>query len=54
MLLPSEQAQESHALLAQADLVLLEDAAHFISFQKPARFARLVLDFLGRNRPAHP
>ena len=54
MLLPSEQAQEIHALLAQADLVLLEDAAHFIPFQTPARFARLVLDFLGRNRPAHP
>jgi pimeloyl-ACP methyl ester carboxylesterase len=51
VLLPPEQAQEVNAVLAHAELVLLEDAAHFAPYQTPEQFARLVLDFVSRPRP---
>ncbi|MGH6913183.1 MAG: hypothetical protein ACREH3_05705 [Geminicoccales bacterium] len=34
--------------------MLLDDVAHFVPYQRPARFAQLVLDFVGRaGRHAH-
>ena len=51
VLLPPEQARAVHALLAHAEIVLLDDAAHFVPFQQPARFAKLVLDVVGRVSP---
>ncbi|WP_428029441.1 alpha/beta fold hydrolase [Ancylobacter sp.] len=49
VLLPMERAEAVAALVPQARLVAMEDAAHFVPYQKPARFAEMVLDFVGRE-----
>lgn len=46
VLLPPEQAREVNALVPHARFELIEDGAHFLPFQRPERFATLVLDFL--------
>jgi len=51
LLPPAEQAREVHARVAGARFVLFEEAAHFIPYQQPERFARLVLDFVAGRRP---
>lgn len=49
VLLPMERTEAVAALVPQAETVVLEDAAHFIPYQRPAELAALVLDFLGRH-----
>jgi pimeloyl-ACP methyl ester carboxylesterase len=46
VLLPPEQSRAVHALIADAQFHLLEDAAHFSPLQQPRAFADLVLAFL--------
>lgn len=47
VLLPQERAEAVNALVPHAQLAVMEDAAHFVPYQQPARFAELVLDFTG-------
>jgi 3-oxoadipate enol-lactonase len=49
VLLPMERTEAVAALVPQAEIVVIEDAAHFIPYQQPAEFAALALDFLGRH-----
>lgn len=49
VLLPMERAQALAALVPQAQCRVMEDAAHFVPYQQPARFAELVLEFVGRE-----
>jgi 3-oxoadipate enol-lactonase len=53
LLLPPEQSHLVHGLIPHAEFALLDDAAHFAPFQKPERFADLVLAFLGRAGVLH-
>jgi len=46
LLLPPEEARAVHALIPHARYELMQDAAHFLPYQQPQRFARLVHDFL--------
>jgi pimeloyl-ACP methyl ester carboxylesterase len=46
VLLPPEQSLTVHALLRQARFELVEDAAHFVPFQRPQRFHDLVKNFV--------
>lgn len=48
VLLPIARAEAVAALVPQAELLVMEEAAHFVPYQQPARFAGLVLDFIGR------
>jgi 3-oxoadipate enol-lactonase len=48
VLLPPDQARLVHAGIPRAEFALFEDAAHFVPYQQPERFAALVLDFLDR------
>jgi 3-oxoadipate enol-lactonase len=48
VLLPPDHARDAQRLLSSAQLVVDEDGAHFIPFQRPEHFASLVLDFVGR------
>lgn len=55
VLLPMERAEAVAKLMPQARLAVMEGAAHFVPYQQPARFAELVLDFIGREAaPARP
>lgn len=49
VLLPMERTEAVAALVPQARITVMEDAAHFVPYQQPARFAELVLDFIGRE-----
>ncbi|TCK28346.1 pimeloyl-ACP methyl ester carboxylesterase [Ancylobacter aquaticus] len=49
VLLPLERAEAVAALAPHAQLIVMEDAAHFVPYQQPARFAERVLDFIGRE-----
>lgn len=49
VLLPMERTEAAAALLPGAQITVMEDAAHFVPYQQPARFAALVLDFIGRT-----
>jgi 3-oxoadipate enol-lactonase len=46
ILLPPSQGREVHGLIARSQYTEIGDASHFAPFQKPEKFARLVLDFL--------
>lgn len=46
VLLPVANALVVAELVPSARLVVMEDAAHFVPYQQPERFAELVLDFL--------
>lgn len=56
LLLPPAQAEEVRRLLPErsARLEIDEEGAHFLPYQRPARFAARVLDFLGRNHILAP
>jgi pimeloyl-ACP methyl ester carboxylesterase len=45
VLLPPEQALMVHESLPRSRYVVFDDAAHFLPYQQPRRFASLVLDF---------
>jgi pimeloyl-ACP methyl ester carboxylesterase len=49
ILLPPEHALQVHAAISGSEYVLIEDGAHFIPWQQPERFARLVAGFLERK-----
>lgn len=48
-LLPAEHADRIAAALPGSELVLVEEGAHFIPYQRPAQFAALVEAFLERK-----
>ncbi len=48
-LLPPEQARAVHAAIPGAEFALDEAAAHFLPYQRPEAFARLVDAFLDRH-----
>jgi len=52
VLLPMANAEAVQALLPQARMSVMEDAAHFVPYQQPLRLAELVLDFVGRPSAA--
>jgi len=52
VLLPMANAEAVQALLPQARMSVMEDAAHFVPYQQPQRLAELVLDFVGRPSAA--
>jgi 3-oxoadipate enol-lactonase len=52
VLLPPETARAVHAMIPGAEFAIDEDAAHFLPYQRPEGFARLVAGFL--NRCARP
>lgn len=45
-LLPPSHAEEIHARLPRSRLELIPDGAHFIPYQQPDAFARMVIDFI--------
>jgi 3-oxoadipate enol-lactonase len=47
VLLPIANAQTVQEIVPAARFVVMEDAAHFVPYQQPERFAELVLDFVG-------
>jgi 3-oxoadipate enol-lactonase len=47
VLLPIANAQAVREIVPAARFVVMEDAAHFVPYQQPERFAELVLDFVG-------
>lgn len=47
-LLPPEHARQIHETLPASELVLIEDGAHFIPYQRPEQFAQLARAFLER------
>ncbi|MCS0502888.1 alpha/beta fold hydrolase [Ancylobacter mangrovi] len=49
VLLPMDRTEAAARLAAGARIVVMEQAAHFVPYQQPARFAELVLDFVGRE-----
>jgi 3-oxoadipate enol-lactonase len=51
VLLPPETARAVHALIPGAEFAIDEDAAHFLPYQRPEGFARLLAGFLDRARP---
>jgi pimeloyl-ACP methyl ester carboxylesterase len=48
VLMPADGAQRIKAVVPQAELAVMSGAAHFLPFQAPDRFARIVSDFLDR------
>lgn len=46
VLLPIDHAQAVHRLAPRSELLIAEDAAHFVPYQQPQFFADLVCDFL--------
>ena len=48
-LLPPDHAEEIKQHLPSAELTVVEGGAHFIPYQRPAEFAALVENFLGRH-----
>jgi 3-oxoadipate enol-lactonase len=48
VLMAPDSAARVKALAPQAECVVMKDAAHFIPFQAPGRFAAMVTEFLGR------
>jgi 3-oxoadipate enol-lactonase len=49
-LLPPAHAREIHERVPSSHLVVLAEGAHFIPYQRPDEFARMVSDFLDRPR----
>lgn len=49
VLLPMERTEAVAALVPHAQCRVMEDAAHFVPYQQPGRFAELALDFIGRE-----
>jgi pimeloyl-ACP methyl ester carboxylesterase len=45
-LLPPDQARELHCLLPDSRLIVIEEGAHFIPYQRPREFAEMVEGFL--------
>lgn len=52
VLLPMANAEAVAALVPSARMSVMEDAAHFVPYQQPHRFAERVLDFVGRSATA--
>jgi 3-oxoadipate enol-lactonase len=54
VLLPSEQSRAVHALVREACFALVEDGAHFVPYQRPEAFVRLVQSFLAESDLIRP
>jgi 3-oxoadipate enol-lactonase len=51
VLLPIERAEVLAGLVPHATLCIFEDAAHFVPYQQPERFAAMTLDFAAAIHP---
>lgn len=49
LLPPAEHACPLHAAVAGSELIIIDDAAHFIPYQRPEEFATLSAEFLVRR-----
>ena len=50
VLLPSERAQAVHRAIPHSQYMLFEDAAHFLPYQAPEKFATAVHEFVSDIR----
>ncbi len=49
ILLPPELSRAVHELLSASEFVVVDDGAHFVPYQAPDTFARLVSEFVARR-----
>jgi pimeloyl-ACP methyl ester carboxylesterase len=51
--IPVEHAYAAHELMPHSRMEILEGAGHFLPFEQPDWFNRVLLDFLATTEPAH-